>query len=448
MKTIAIFTVGGSPAPVINAIKELNPDFIYFICSSGSAKTASERLVDGQPLSKDEKIIAKELNLSPSQYEKILLPVEIVDSLDEVYSILEKELLEKIKKKFGKEQLRIIANYTGGTKTMSVALALLSILQDNWELHVNTAERSNLIKIDSGDSPVAINKVNLLLKLDFTFWEELMQKFYYEEILEKIKIYLRYGSLLPQLKTKLIHLKTILSAFVFWDVFNHFEALPLLEQAYNSTKSKKLLSYYLVLKQIVAKKQKVTKNREERSEDDNKLEELSYEMVLDLLRNAERRAYQKRFDDAVARLYRAIEMFAQIRLYTKYNINPGNITPETIQTLPPNAQKFLSIEYEKNKDEKGKLKIALTKCYELLYALEDPVGVFYFEVKNKFLSILKCRNLSILAHGINPISEKEYKEVYGFIKDFISTALKEKIKYKLESIPQFPQSFEEIDFSS
>ena len=262
METIAIFTVGGSTAPVINAIKELNPDFIYFICSSGSAKTASERLVDGQPLSKDEKIIAKELNLSPSQYEKILLPVEIVDSLDEVYSILEKELLEKIKKKFEKEQLRIIANYTGGTKTMSVALALLSILQDNWELHVNTAERSNLIKIDSGDSPVAINKVNLLLKLDFTFWEELMQKFYYEEILEKINIYLRYGSLLPHLKTKLIHLKTILSAFVFWDVFNHFEALPLLEQAYNSTKSKKLLSYYLVLKQIVAKKQKVTKNRE------------------------------------------------------------------------------------------------------------------------------------------------------------------------------------------
>ncbi len=445
MKNIAIFTVGGSTAPIINAIQELKPDFIYFICSSGSAKTASERLVDGQPLLKNEKIIAKELNLSPSQYEKILLPVEIVDSLDEVYSILEKELLKKIKKKFGQEQLRIIANYTGGTKTMSAALALLSILQDNWELHINTAERSNLIKIDSGDTPVAINKVNLLLKLDFTFWEELMQKFYYEEILEKIKSYLCYGSLLPQLRTKLIHLKTILSAFVLWDIFNHFEALSLLEQAYNSTKNKKLLSYYLFLKQLVIKK---PKNEEETAEEDNNLEKISYEMVLDLLKNAERRAYQKRFDDAVARLYRAIEMFAQIRLYTTYNINPGNITPDKIQTLPSNAQKFLYTEYEKNKDEKGKLKIALTKCYELLYALQDPVGISYFKVKNKFLNILKSRNFSILAHGINPISEKDYSNMYEFVKDFISMTLSQiDEKTRLENIPQFPQSFKDIDFN-
>ena len=39
-----------------------------------------------------------------------------------------------------------------------------------------------------------------------------------------------------------------------------------------------------------------------------------YEKVGDLLRNAERRAAQSRFDDAVARLYRALELFAQLRL--------------------------------------------------------------------------------------------------------------------------------------
>jgi len=428
MKTVAIFTVGGSPEPIINAIKELKPDFIYFICSSGTSKAASERIVDGKPL-KEEEIIIKDAIELPA-YEKILIPLEKVDWLDEVYSILEKELVTRIKEHIkNNPNLRIIANYTGGTKTMSAALVLFSIFEENLELQINTAERSNLIKVDKGDSPVAINKIKFLLKLDFKLWEELMQKFYYENILEKIKIYLRSPVLPSELKNKLINLKTLLSAFILWDTFNHKDALPLLERVYESTKNKKILQYYLTLKFMLEKKEK-----------------MSYEMVFDLLKNAERRALQKRFDDAVARLYRAIEMLAQIRLNTAYNIDPGNIEINTIQKLPAQAKEFLINEYEKNKDEKGKLKIALTKCYELLSALEDPVGIFYSKVKEKFLNTIKLRNNSILAHGIDPISEEQYKDVYEFVKNFICTTLEEKIKYKFKyPIPQFPQSFEEIE---
>jgi hypothetical protein len=45
-----------------------------------------------------------------------------------------------------------------------------------------------------------------------------------------------------------------------------------------------------------------------------------YEIVEDLLLNAERRAMQDRYDDAVGRLYRALELLVQIRLLQTYDI--------------------------------------------------------------------------------------------------------------------------------
>lgn len=45
-----------------------------------------------------------------------------------------------------------------------------------------------------------------------------------------------------------------------------------------------------------------------------------YEQVQDLILNAERRAVQERYDDAVARLYRAVEMVAQVRLQSEWGL--------------------------------------------------------------------------------------------------------------------------------
>ena len=40
MKRILILSVGGSPEPIINAIKFYKPDFVYFFCSSGPKGSA------------------------------------------------------------------------------------------------------------------------------------------------------------------------------------------------------------------------------------------------------------------------------------------------------------------------------------------------------------------------------------------------------------------------
>ncbi|MDB9309098.1 hypothetical protein PN471_10700 [Aphanizomenon sp. CS-733/32] len=72
---------------------------------------------------------------------------------------------------------------------------------------------------------------------------------------------------------------------------------------------------------------------DEKFDSSNGTEGHGYEIVQDLILNAERRATQQRYDDAVGRLYRALELLAQIRLLKAFD-NDGEIENEL--TIPPN----------------------------------------------------------------------------------------------------------------
>lgn len=445
MPTIGIFTVGGSPDPIINAIKENNFDFIYFICSSGSASIASERLVDGSPQRPDEKIIVKECNLPRDKYEKILLDIDIVDDVEEIFKNLEIKLIRDMNNRFpDKRNLEVIANYTGGTKTMSVALALLSIFQEGWKLQINTATRSNVIKIERGDHPVFINKIQLLYRLEKKEFDSLMSKYYYEEILERLRSYLRYEQLGSDTKKEILLLIDIMEAFISWDKFQHKDALDKLETVFkaqpkDSPIKKNLTKYFLLLKKILGQMKPFH----------------GYEKVIDLVYNAERRSAQERYDDALARYYRAVEMVAQYRLKLAYEIDNSNIrcqelslVEEKLRKLSVNvdeAIRFLQLECNKNSED-GVLKLALTKSYELLGYLGDPIGKIYLERKGKILDCLKLRNNSILAHGTKPILKSDFEEVkeyfYGFIRDALR-AIGIEIE-KPGNFPQFPKNLAEI----
>ena len=62
MNKILVLSVGGSPEPVINAIKNYRPDFVYFFCSSGPK--GSEAIIDspGDPCGDKRKSRCTDLN--------------------------------------------------------------------------------------------------------------------------------------------------------------------------------------------------------------------------------------------------------------------------------------------------------------------------------------------------------------------------------------------------
>lgn len=118
---------------------------------------------------------------------------------------------------------------------------------------------------------------------------------------------------------------------------------------------------------------------------------------------------ENKFDDAVARLYRSLELIAQIRLSKEYGIDSSNIDIDVLR------QNNVDEDYLSEINISDEIKFGLTADYELLAKLNDELGDFYLENKNQIRNILKFRNNSILAHGFDSCSKKEYDEFSGIV---------------------------------
>ena len=142
-----------------------------------------------------------------------------------------------------------------------------------------------------------------------------------------------------------------------------------------------------------------------------------YEIVQDLVLNAERRAAQQRYDDAVSRIYRALELLAQIRLQRAYKIKTSEAA---IADMPEAFRKL----YKNPNPDSERVSLGLVLSYELLSACpEEPLGQLYWQDDKKIQGILKVRNNSILAHGFTPVSDTDYRKFAGIAAAFIETAI-------------------------
>lgn len=386
MKKILVLSVGGSAEPIVNAIKIANPDFVYFFCSSMSEKTIDS---PGYPCYPKGKAIVFQTGLNREHYE--IITVENPDDLDACYQKLI-ELTEKIN--IICKDCQVIANYTGGTKTMSAAMALVGIITEQWDLSLNVGDRVDLIKVRSGDVPVAINKWSIFYQNQLNSFREPLDNYYYAFVDSSISGMLT-RSINVSLRDRLIRIRVVCEAFDQWDRFHHGKALDLLEPHGN-----RYHPYIIILKKILGKNRAT-----------------GYEMVSDLLNNAERRAIHKHYDDAIARLYRATELFAQIRLEKEYGYKSGDLTLDQL----PDHLKDEYTGYARN----GKLILGLRDDYVLLSKLEDPVGIKYNDREGRIIDALTRRNLSIGAHGLVPMYEEDYNVVKDRLRGFIIEAASE-----------------------
>ena len=129
-------------------------------------------------------------------------------------------------------------------------------------------------------------------------------------------------------------------------------------------------------------------------------------LLLDLFNNAVRRGKEGKYDDAVARFYRATELFAQqILAGDPYGINTGDVD----LFLVPDAMQSLLEKHRSDMD--GKIRIGMEMGYKLLSELGHPVGKHFLEDK-PLRGRLGERNASILAHGLSPVSKSLYSKLY------------------------------------
>lgn len=127
----------------------------------------------------------------------------------------------------------------------------------------------------------------------------------------------------------------------------------------------------------------------------------SRRFAIDLLANANRRLLESRWDDSVARAYRAIEAIAQWRLAEFHGVAstakvPLDHVPEPLRTKWSGSA------------DGGLLRLGLQDGYRLLGALGDQVGERFRDstlpagAGGQSHSPLVARNASYLAHGFQP----------------------------------------------
>jgi hypothetical protein len=149
--------------------------------------------------------------------------------------------------------------------------------------------------------------------------------------------------------------------------------------------------------------------------------ELSYSVVDDLVGNALRLAHQKRFEDAILRLYRACELLAQLRLRKEYGLNTGDLdlqNPKLAQ-LPEDLAQLL----RERKERENRAWAGLLESYRILAALGDPLGkVFSEKWGERLKDLLRMRNSLFLTHGLKPVAEAEWERARDLVQGFFADA--------------------------
>ena len=376
-ESVLLCTVGGSPQPILTAIRERNPDYIFFICSGpdpATRKRGSDTLVDGPPPTIPGYTIPGKLELARDRYEVVLVPA---DGLGSAYIEIHKAVV-KLKRRFPNHAL--IADYTGGTKSMSAALICAALDFNDVRLQLVTGERTNLQKVALGtEVPVLAGdariRVSHAIALQLSAW----RRFAYRETamgMDEIRPlpdspdYGRWG-----------RARALSRAFALWDDFDHTGALRELEPYAAFVTG----SYGWMLPTLRLLAHGDGANSEPAR-------------LFDLWLNAERRAEQGRFDDAVARWYRLMEWTAQLRLRTELNVDTADFPREL---LPPDADAAPARD--------GKIKIGLWQAWRVVeQRCSGAAKEFVVEHGAGLRDMLDIRNQSILAHGFRPVSRPDW----------------------------------------
>lgn len=424
---ILVLTVGGSPQPIISSITQSSPNKVVFLCSDDTPQ------IKGSYSEIENILKSSGRDVSDSETAKIAG----FDDFNDCY-VTSLRTLERICNEYAGAQ--VIADYTGGTKSMAAGLVAAALDCPGVTLGLVKGDRSDLIKVTNGTQSLRLSRASrATLERQKNIIKSFFGRFDYTAAISLLENILQITDLAPTESQQLQGWLVWARALDSWDRFDHAGAWRLIHH-----RRKECPQIVMFLEACIYSRRRLDEEFVK-----VKLESISetdkghgYELIQDLFLNAQRRAAQGRYDDAVARLYRAIELLAQARLKLGYQINTGDVK---LDNLPATLQG----KYKNKVNNNGKIQLSLRSAYELLVEFNqikrEPFGQLFTENKNKIVDFLRIRNNSILAHGFTPVSEGDYKKAQtffdSFLKDVFSLLSQAKMMEKPYTQPvQFLQS--------
>ncbi|MDY0170723.1 MAG: TIGR02710 family CRISPR-associated CARF protein, partial [Thermoguttaceae bacterium] len=367
---ILVLTVGGSYQPVLKSLQQTPAARVYFLCSVDQDRAkGSYHQVNGQgnvlksrpDLSgPDLPCLATLAHLEPDRYE--VHTIEHFDDLSHCY-LAAAEAIEQARR--SRPDARIVVDYTGGTKSMSAGLAAAALDDGRCKIRLVAGMRANLEKVADGTEyarPVPV--LDLQSRRRLRFVAEFLKRFDYASAARLLEETLSRGAG-EGMESRLREACNLCRAFDAWDRFDHRQAAQLLAPIGRGVADAHRAFLTVMLSERAT----------------------GFELLEDLLRNAERRAAQGRYDDAVGRLYRAIELCAQQWLHLKYSLDTSDLALERV------PEEFREETGLKSALVHSPVKIGLRQAWQLICAFpDDPLGRAFAAIENRVMDFLSLRN--------------------------------------------------------
>ena len=368
---------------LFHSINRNRPDKIVFFGSEMSRKTVDY-------IEKEAEVQGKDL----PEYE--FIEIHDIDVVSELFNRFEEQM-----KIYGDHE--VIVDYTSGTKTMTSIAFIIGILYRK-ELSVVSGFRDRNGTVQSGtESIIQQNTYQIYDKLNIRRFKELFNHGRFETALQILE------NDVVNHERREAYIK-LTRAYLHWDLFEHEEALDYL----NSDEVKSIEELEDVIKRNKGILGEIISSRKGKRK-------YKYRPFLpDLLANSSRRASEGRYDDAAARLYRALELIAQILIEEEYGDETDSLNPDNYKMSTRAALKL-----------DGKKHLALKNAYRLLECEGHDIGRA-FGKDNKILDLLKIRNYSILAHGFKSVNGEQYQRFYDKVLEY-ARMIDERIDSKIDN---------------
>jgi CRISPR-associated protein (TIGR02710 family) len=398
-QTLLVCTIGGSPEPAAAALRHWKPSRVLFVVSPQTRGQVEGRVL---PLAAEE---PGGVRPGPGSYEF----VDVTDAQDFTGCVRAlRRLGEEVDRWLGRgEGYRVVVDFTGGTKCMTAALALQAHPWGCLFSYVGGQERTkdSVGVVVSGTEQV-LHAHNPWAALGYRAVADAV-------VLFDQGAYGAAGRLLqealrqvhdPARKRELATLKTVADAYDAWDRFEHGTAARLLGDAARGENDLRVLfgpDRAARLRSALERDRGWVAELARRKEPNR-------EVVADLLANARRCGAAGRFDDGVARLYRALEALAQAALRERHGVADTGHVP--LDSLPEGLRAAKA-----GQAQEGEVWLGLQDAYAWLRERGDGLGECFHRrrLDDPEKSNLQARNASILAHGFAPVGGKVFANLWA-----------------------------------
>ncbi len=411
MTRVLLVSVGGSPEPIVQAARTHHPDELIFICSAPPCEAPSLEQVIGEGLPcrhgqadgmEDRRAnLVTQLGLAGFRPDLQIVALPDPDDLVDCHRRIT-AFCQELRQRF--TRLELLGDYSGGTKTMSTALAM-ALVDQGATLSLMAGQRTNLERIERSEgsrtTQAGLFRANRRIREQLPL---LLESHFYDRaaaLLRELRV-LHGEELASEPLAALQELEEAFSVLMLWDRFRWEEALAAAESTVLPAHQPELIEWW----------QRVVASRRWLDHDSPAIPVTGYELVQDLLLNAERRGLRGWFDDAVARLYRALELLAQTYIQLEHGLDHVD---------------FWESEQIQRDRRQWRLRPGLAGLYRWLEMREGAVGLGGAAARewHQLRALLESRNCSLLGHGLRPVSQSEWEALQLRTDNLVQRALEQ-----------------------